>query len=149
MARIKRIVEISFFVIMAAVLLAQAAAIFLRWREGKRIRQEIWQSAHVAVLKADPQFPPGLLVHYENSGRYTIEKTRFLLMIEFNGQEVARTEREYKAMKPGEKESLLLKSVAKLEQQEWAHEIRVRYRLLVFPGQRKPLPELSGEIDLR
>jgi hypothetical protein len=149
MARIKRIVEISFFVIMAAVLLAQAAAIFLRWREGRRIRQEIWQSAHVAVLKTDPQFPPGLLVHYENSGRYTIDKTRFLLVIEFNGQEIARTEREYKAMNPGEQESVLLKSGAESAQREWPPGTKVHYRLLVFPGQRKPLPELSGEIDLR
>jgi hypothetical protein len=149
MARIKRIVEISFVVIMAAAILAQATAIFLRWREGKRIRQEIWQGARVAVLKTDPQFPPGLLVHYENSGRYTIDKTRFLLVIEFNGQDVARTEREYKDMKPGERESVLLKSVATLGQQEWAPGTKVQYRLLVFPGQRKPLPELTGKIELR
>ncbi len=70
MARIKRILEISFIVIIVAAVLAQATAIFLRWREGKRIRQEIWEGARVVVVKTDPQFPPGLLVHYENSGRY-------------------------------------------------------------------------------
>jgi len=148
MARIKRIVEISFIVIMAAVLLAQATAIFLRWREGKRIREETWKSARVSVVKTDPQFPPGLLVHYENSGRYTIDKTRFLLVIDLNGQEIAQTEREYKSMKPGEKESVLLKSVAESAQPEWPPGTRVHYRLLVFPGQRKPLPELTGEIEL-
>jgi hypothetical protein len=149
MARIKRIVEISFIVIVVAAVLAQATAIFLRWREGRRIREEIWKSARVSVVKTDPQFPPGLLVHYENSGRYTIDKTRFLLVIDLNGQEIARTEREYKAMKPGEKESVLLKSVAESAHPEWPPVTKVNYRLLVFPGQRKPLPELTGEIELR
>jgi hypothetical protein len=148
MARIKRIVEIFFIVIIVAAVLAQATAIFLRWREGKRIREEIWKSARVSVVKTDPQFPPGLLVHYENTGRYTIDKTRFLLVIELNGQEIARTEREYKAMKPGEKESVLLKSVAESAQRKWPPGTKVHYRLLVFPGQRKPLPDLSGEIEL-
>ncbi len=149
MARIKRIVEISFIVIIVAAVLAQATAIFLRWREGKRIREEIWKSARVVVVKTDSQFPPGLLVQYENSGRYTIDKTRFLLVIEFNGQEVARAEREYKAMKPGEKESVLLKSATKSAQLDWSPGTKFSYRLLVFPGQKKPLAELTGEIELR
>ncbi len=79
----------------------------------------------------------------------TIDKTRFLLVIEFNGQEIARTEREYKAMKPGENESVLLKSVVNSAQREWPPGTKVHYRLLVFPGQRKPLPELTGEIEVR
>jgi hypothetical protein len=149
MARIKRIVEISFVVVIVAAVLAQATAIFLRWREGKRIREEIWKGARVSVVKTDSQFPPGLLVHYENTGPYTIDKTRFLLVIELNGQEIARTEREYKAMKAGEKESVLLKSIAESAHPEWPPGTKVNYRLLVFPGQRKALPELTGEIELR
>jgi hypothetical protein len=149
MAKLKRVTEISFILIVAAAVLTQAAVLYLRWKEARRIRAEIWQNAHVAVVKSDPRFPPGLLVEYENASRYKIATTHFRLTLEVGVQEVARTDRDYREMKPGEKESVLLQSVAASPVRTLPPGTKVTYHLLVFPDQRKPLPEVRGEIELR
>lgn len=149
MAKIKRIIEVSFIVIASSAVLAQMISVALSWREGRQIRREIWRNAHVSVYKVDPKFPPGMLLEYENASKWTIAKTRFRLVFEFDGREVARTDRDYGEIKPGRKEKVLLKSVELAPgQQIPVLGTKVKYRLLVFPDNKKPLPEISGEIEL-
>jgi hypothetical protein len=40
MAKLKRTVEIAFIAVAVGLVLIQAATLDLRWREGKRIREE-------------------------------------------------------------------------------------------------------------
>jgi len=136
--------------VVVFLVLTQAASLYLRWREGKRIREEIWKGARVTVVKTDPQFPPGLLVEYENTSPYAIEKTHFRLVFSINGLEVARTDRDYlKELKPGQKERILLKSVSTAPAgQRWGPPTKATYLLVAFPNMKKPLPELRGEIEL-
>jgi hypothetical protein len=149
MAKLKRVIEISFFLFVAIAILAQAVILYLGWKEARGIRAEIWKNAHVAVVKTDPQFPPGLLVEYENTSRYKIATTHFRLVFEVGLQQVARTDRDYHEMKPGEKERILLKSVAVSPTQTPPLGTKVIYHLLVFPDQRKSLAEVTGEIEIR
>ncbi len=149
MAKFKRIVEISFIVLASAAILTQAVSIFLSWRESRLIQKEIRKGSRVSVAKIDPRFPPGLLVEFENASRRTIQKIHFRLVFENGGREVARADRDYGEVKPGEKKKILLKSVASdVSPLMLGQASKVKYRLLVFPGYRKPLPEISGEIDL-
>jgi hypothetical protein len=151
MPKTKRIIEIAFVAVVVALVLIQAASLYLRWREGKRIREEIWKGARVTVVKTDPQFPPGLLVEYENTSRYTIGKTHFRLVFSINGLEVARTDRDYlKELKPGQKERILLKSGSTTPTgQAYGPPTKATYLLIVFPDMKKPLPMITGEIELR
>jgi len=53
-------------------------------------------------------------------------------------------------MRPGEKEHVLLESVAVPPSAKPPEPGTVlTYHLLVFPGQRKPLPELTGELAVK
>jgi len=151
MPKTKRIIEIAFVAVVALLVLTQAASLYLRWREGKRIREEIWKGARVTVVKTDPQFPPGLLVEYENASPYAIAKTHFRLVFSINGLEVARTDREYlKELKPGQKERILLKSGSTAPTGlTYGPPTKATYLLVAFPNMKKPLPELTGEIELR
>ena len=151
MPKTKRIIEIAFVALVVALVLIQAAALYLRWREGKHIREEILKGARVTVVKTDPKFPPGLLVEYENASPYAIAKTHFRLVFSITGLEVARTDREYlKELKPGQKERILLKSVSTAPAgQAWSPPTKATYLLVVFPNNKKPLPEIRGEIELR
>jgi hypothetical protein len=148
--KLKRIIEISFIVIVSAALLAQAANIFLGWREGRLVQDEISKGARVSVERTDPRFPPGLLLDFENSSRRTINEIHFRLVFETTGEEVARADRDYGEVKPGEKKKILLKSVALVSSTPALREIKkLRYHLLVFPGGKKPLPEITGEIEIQ
>lgn len=149
MAKFKRIIEVSFLVLASAAVLAQAASILLGWRESRLVQNEIRKGSRVSVAKINPQFPPGLLVEFENGSRRTIQKIHFRLVFESGGQEVARADRDYGEVKPGEKKKILLQSVASVSSPRMLGRMtKVKYRLSVFPGYRKPLPEISGEIDL-
>lgn len=148
--RLQKIIKIVFFAAVAIAVLDQAADLYLRWRGGRRIRADIWRNAHVAVIKTDPRFPPGLLLEYENASRYPIDKTRFRLSFALGGREVATTERDFREMRPGEKEHVLLKSVEiSPSPTPPARGTRLAYHLLVYPGQRKPLPEVTGEVEIQ
>ncbi|MEW5900322.1 MAG: hypothetical protein AB1715_02540 [Acidobacteriota bacterium] len=150
MAKVKKIIERSFLVLVAAAVVAQAVSIYLNWREGRSIRLEIWKSARVAVVKTDPQFPPGLLLEYENAGRWTIGKTHFRLTFDLDHQEVARTSRDYGELKPGKKVDILLKSVVSSSSIKAVEPgTKLRYHLVVYPDHRKPLPEIAGELTLK
>jgi hypothetical protein len=130
-------------------ILIQVLALFLRWREGRRIKQEIWESAQVSVLKIAPRFPPGLLLAYKNTGRRPIDVTHFRLVIELNGQEIARIDRDYGELKAGKMEDILLQSVSLLPPSQVLEPGRkVTYRILAFPLNKKPLPEIVGEFVL-
>jgi hypothetical protein len=146
----KKALQIAFFTVVAIAVLAQAASVYSQWRTGRQIRADIWKSARVTVLKTDPRFPPGLLVEYLNGSRYAIEKTRFKLTFMLGIQVVAATEREFREMRPGKTEHVLLKSV---ETPAFATPpppgTKLAYNLVVFPGQRKPLPIITGEIEIR
>ncbi|MDH7511905.1 MAG: hypothetical protein QHH14_03040 [Clostridiales bacterium] len=150
MAKIKRLVEITFLGVASAAILAQATVIFLDWRESRLIKKEIWQDSHAAVTRINPYFPPRLLVEFRNEGKWAVPKIRLEAVFERDGREIARAERDYGEVKPGEKRAIMLQSISLLPRDE-ALELpaRVKYRLLVFPGSRKPLPEITGELDLK
>lgn len=150
MSKIRRIIEISFLVLAGFAVLSQAARILLDWRESRLIQNEIRKGSRVSVAKANSQFPPGLLVEFENGSKRTIQKIHFRLVFESGGQEVARAGRDYGEVKPGEKKKILLQSVASVSSPPMSRQMtRLKYRLSVFPGYRKPLPEISGEIDVQ
>jgi hypothetical protein len=150
MAKAKRVVEIAFLTVAALALIGQATSIYLGWRHGRAVDREILRNAGVEVIKTDPHFPPALLVSYTNSGRLPIDKTHFRLVIQLGLEEVARTDRDYGELKPGRTESVLLQSVAPLTGSRIMEPgTRLTYRLLVFPNNKKPLPELSGQITVR
>lgn len=148
MAKVKRLAEISFLVIISAVILAQAFTIFLSWREGRLIKREIWKSSRASVTKINPVFPPRLLVEFENQGRWPVPQVRLVAIFESDGIEVARAEREYGEIKPGQKKAIMLESVSILPPGQRVAATRLRYRLLVFPGSKKPLPEIAGDFPL-
>jgi hypothetical protein len=148
--KLEKAVQILFFAVVAIAVLAQLASVYSQWQAGRRIRAEIWANARVAVIKTDPRFPPGLLLEYENGSRYAIDKTRFRLSFALAGQEVAATERDFREMRPGEKEHVLLESMAIFSAAKPpAPGTELTYRILVFPGQRKPLPEVTGEVEIQ
>lgn len=149
MAKAKRLIEITFLVAASAAILAQATVIILGWRENKLIKKAIWQGSHATVTKINPAFPPRLLVEFKNEGKWAVPKIRLQAVFEQDGREVARAERDYGEVKPGEKRAIMLQSVSLLPPNEIPElPARIQYRLLVFPGSRKPLPEISGEFDL-
>ena len=150
MAKLKRVVEVGFLAVASLALIAQAMSIYLGWRHGKVVDKEILKSSKVEVIKTDPRFPPALLVTYTNSGRLPIGKTHFRLVIELNDQEIARIDRDYGELKAGKTESVLLQSVTPLTGSLTVGPgANLTYRLLVFPNNKKPLPELSGQIMTR
>lgn len=148
MAKIKRLLEISFLAVATMVILIQVFSIFLSWRQNRLINKEIWKSSRASVTKINPRFPPRLLVEFENQGRWPVPKVQLLAVFTKDGLEIARAEREYGEVKPGEKRLILLHSVSLLNPDEMPKlPAKVKYRLLVFPGSRKPLPEISGEFE--
>ena len=149
MAKLKRVVEVGFLAVASLALIAQATSIYLGWRHGRVVDREIWKNSKVEVIKTDPRFPPALLVAYTNSGRLPIGKTHFRLIIERNAQEVARIDRYYGELKAGKKESVLLQSVTPVAASRTIEAgTNLTYRLLVFPNNKKPLPEIVGEIEV-
>jgi hypothetical protein len=150
MAKLKRIVEVAFLAVASIVLIAQLLSIYLGWRHGKKIDREILQGTRVAVVKTVPRFPPAFLVEYENSGRLPIAKTHFRLTVEHDTVVIARIDRDYGEIKPGKTERLLLQTVASASPSpEIAPGTRLSYRLSVFPNNKKPLPELTGQITIQ
>ncbi|OGD21054.1 MAG: hypothetical protein A2W03_10260 [Candidatus Aminicenantes bacterium RBG_16_63_16] len=148
--KLKKFIQIAFFAAVAIAVLVQLASVYSRWRAGREIRAEIWKSARAAVLKTDPRFPPGLLVEFANGSRYAIDKARFRLTFLLGAQEVAAAERDFREVKPGKTEHVLLKSVeVPRGSAPPPPGTRLAYRLVVFPGQRKPLPEITGGIEVR
>jgi hypothetical protein len=148
-ARVKSIVEILFMVLASVAVLTQAARIFLGWREGRLAQKEIRKGSHVRVSKIDPRFPPGMLIEYDNDSQRTIREVRLRVVFESEGQVVASADRDYGEIKPGEKKLILLKSMALDVSPEDLSQIKsLKYRLLVYPGYRKPLPEITGEFDV-
>ena len=149
MARFKRIVEVVFLAVVSVVLLAQVIGIYLGWRHGKSVDREILKGTRVAVVKTVARFPPAFLVEYENSGRLPISKTRFRLTIELEGTEIARIERDYGEIKPGRTERVLLQTVSTSLSPQIDAGILLTYRLIVYPNDKKPLPELSGKMRIQ
>jgi hypothetical protein len=148
--KIKTIIKVLFFAVVSVAVLFQLAGLYARWQTGRQIRAQIRANAIVEVLEIDPRFPPGLLLAYENGSAYKIDKTVFKLSFWLAGQEVASTERDFREMRPGEREHVLLESVAvPPAAKPPAPGTELTYHLLVYPGQRNPLPELKGEIVLR
>lgn len=149
-AKLKRVVEVAFLAVASLVILAQMISIYLDWRHGKSIDKEILRGARAAVVKTVPQFPPAFLVEYENSGRLPIATTHFRLIIELDAAEIARIDRDYGEIKPGKTERLLLQTVSSVSPTpKIAPGAKLTYRLLVFPNNKKPLPEIAGEITVR
>jgi hypothetical protein len=150
MAKFKRIIEVAFLAVAAVVLFAQLISIYLGWRHGKSVDREILQGARVAVVKTAPQFPPGFLVEYENSGRLPIAKTHFRMTIELDAVEIARIDRDYGEIKPGKTERLLLQTVPSASPPPAIEPgTQLSYRLSIFPNNKKPLPELTGQITIQ
>jgi len=150
MAKLKRVVEVGFLTIASLVLIAQAVSIYLGWRHGKAVDKEILKNCKVEVVKTDPRFPPALLVAYTNSGRLPVGKTHFRLVIEMGLQEVARIDRDYGELRPGKTVSVLLQSALPITASRTIERgTSLTFRLLVFPNEKKPLPEISGTIETR
>jgi hypothetical protein len=149
MTELKRIIERSFLVLASLAILAQAVSIFLGWREGRKIGREIWEGARAAVVRADQRFPPALLLKYENASRWPIGKTHFRLTFEREGQVVARTDRDYGELGPGKSADILLQSVAASSPKAIDPGTRLRYNLVVYPNNKKPLPIISGDLDFK
>jgi hypothetical protein len=150
MAKLKRVIEVAFLAVAAIVLIAQLISIYLGWRHGKSVDREILQGARVAVVKTVAQFPPAFLVEYENSGRLPIAKTHFRLTIEVGAAEIARIDRDYGEIKPGKTERLVLQTVPSASPSPVIElGTALTYRLYVFPNNKKPLPELSGQITIQ
>jgi hypothetical protein len=150
MPKLKKIIQVAFFAAVAVAVLGQAWIVYSRWRTGREIRAQIWKSARVTVLKTDPRFPPGLLVEYVNGSPYAIDKTRFVLTFRLGTRVVAATERDFREMRPGKTEHVLLKSVeTKPPTTPPPPGTKLAYDLVAFPGQRKPLPPITGEIEIR
>ncbi len=71
------------------------------------------------------------------------------MVFESGGRVVAGADRDYGEIKPGEKKLILLKSVAlDVSPGDLSRIKSLKYRLLVYPGSRKPLPEITGEFDV-
>jgi hypothetical protein len=150
MAKLKRVVEVGFLAIASLALIAQATSIYLGWRHGRVVDKEIWKNCKVEVVKTDSRFPPALLVAYTNSGRLPVGKTHFRLVFELDTQEVARIDRYYGELKAGKTESVLLQSVTPIAGSRRIESgTNLTYRLLVFPNNKKPLPELIGQLEAR
>jgi hypothetical protein len=150
MAKLKRVVEVGFLTIACLVLIAQATSIYLGWRHGRVVDKEILKGCEVMLVRTAPRFPPALLVAYTNSGRLPVEKTHFRLIIELNAIEIARIDRDYGELKPGKTESVLLQSVPPINSSRTIEPgTSLTYRLLVFPNKKKPLPEISGRLEVR
>ncbi|MFZ2055774.1 MAG: hypothetical protein WAU81_16420 [Candidatus Aminicenantales bacterium] len=150
MAKFKRVVEVAFLAVASLVLLAQMISIYLGWRHGKSVDKEILKGARAAVVKTVPQFPPAFLVEYENSGRLPIAKTHFRLTIELDAAVIARIDRDYGEIKSGKTERLLLQTVPSASPPPKIEPgTRLTFRLFVFPNNKKPLPEIAGEITAR
>ncbi len=149
MAKIKRLIEIIFLVVASAAILTQVFSIFLSWREGRLIKKEIWRGSRASVLKINPRFPPRLLIEFENQSKWPVPKVRLVASFVYNGREIARAEREHGEIKAGEKRTLLLHSVSLLQPEDGLKiPAKVTYKLLVYPGSKKPLPEISGDFEL-
>jgi hypothetical protein len=149
-AKLKRIVEVAFLAVASMVLIAQLISIYLGWRHGKSVDREILQGARVAVVKTVAEFPPAFLIEYENSGRLPIANTHFRLTIELDAVEIARIDRDYGEIKPGKTERLLLQTVASASPSPTVEPgTRLSYRLSVFPNNKKPMAELSGQITIQ
>jgi hypothetical protein len=150
MAKLKKVVEVGFIALASLALIAQMTSIYLGWRHGRAVDREILENCRVEVIKTDSRFPPALLVAYTNSGRLPVGKAHFRLTIEKNALEVARIDRDYGELKPGKTESVLLQSVLPLSASPAIEPgTDLTYRLLVFPNNKKPLPELTGKITIR
>ncbi len=149
MAKLKRIIEVAFLAVACTVLFAQIITIYLGWRHGKTVDKEILKGTRAAVVKVVPRFPPAFLVEYENSGRLPIAKTHFRMSVEQDAAEIARTERDYGEIKSGKTERLLLQTVPSASPHPKIEPgAKLTYRLLVFPNNKKPLPELSGQVKV-
>jgi hypothetical protein len=150
MAKLKRIIEVVFLAVAAVVLIVQLISIYIGWRHGKSVDREILQGARVTVVKSVPQFPPGFLVEYENSGKFPITETHFRLTVELDATVIARIDRDYGEINPGKTERLLLQTVASASPAPAIESgTALTYRLYVFPNNKKPLPELSGQITIQ
>jgi hypothetical protein len=150
MAKLKRVVEITFLTVASLAFLAQATSIYLGWRHGRLVDKEILKNCKVEVVKVDPRFPPALLIAYTNSGRLPVGKTHFRLVIEMGLQEVSRIDRDYGVLKPGKTESVLLQSVPPVNSTRTIDPgTSLTYRLNVFPNRKKPLPEIIGQISVK
>jgi hypothetical protein len=150
MAKLKRIVEVAFLAVASIVLIAQLLSIYLGWRHGKSVDREILQGARVAVVKTVPRFPPAFLVEYENSGRLPIAETHFRLTVEHDAAVISRIDRDYGEIKPGKTERLLLQTVSAGSPSPVIEPgAALTYRLYVFPNNKKPLPELTGQITIQ
>ncbi len=148
--KLKTIIQAAFFAAVAVAVLVQAASVYSRWRSGRQVRADIWANARVTVLKTDPRFPPGILVEYVNGSPFAIDKSRFALSFLLGSQVVATNERLFREVKPGQTVHVLLQSVASdPAAPPPAPGSRLAYKLVVFAGQRKPLPEVSGELEIR
>lgn len=148
--KIKKVIQILFFVVVAVAVLAQLQSVYGRWRIGREIRAEIWKGARVAVLKTDARFPPGLLLEYSNTSQYSIPESRFQLTFMSGTQVVAAAEREFREVPSGKTDHVLLESVSTSPKAPPPPSgTKLTYRLLVYPGQRKPLPEIAGELEVR
>lgn len=85
-----------------------------------------------------------------NGSRFAIDKSRFNLTFLSGTQVVAATERNFREVKPGQTVHVLLKSLATDPTAAPPPPgARLAYKLAVFAAQRKPLPEVAGEIEIR
>jgi hypothetical protein len=148
--KLKTVVQAAFFASVAIAILFQAASVYSRWRTGRQIRAEVWANARVTVLRTDPRFPPGILLEYVNGSRFAIDKSRFNLTFTLAGRPAAAAERDFREVKPGQTVHVLLQSVATDPAAAPPPPgTRLAYTITVLPGQRKPLPEVAGELEIR
>jgi len=150
MAGAKKIIERTFFIALAGVvifLLIQAAS---SWRNDRMFQKNVLTSCRAAVVEVDPAFPPGLLVEFENRGRIELSPTHVRLVFYRGEREISRLDRDL-SIKPMEKGTIRLKSAA-INGPTGSPPppgSKVRYSLMIFPLNKKPLPELTGDLILK
>jgi hypothetical protein len=150
MAGAKKVIERIFIVAMAGVfilLLIQAAS---SWWKDRKFQKDVLASCRATVVEADPAFPPGLLVEFENKGRIDLSPTHVRLVFYHDDREISRLDRDL-SIKPMEKGTVRLKSAAKNGSigSPPPPGSRVRYSIMIYPLYKKPLPEITGDLILK
>jgi hypothetical protein len=150
MAGAKKAIERTFIVALAGVAIFFAIRAASSWWKDRKFQKDVLASCRAAVVEVDPAFPPGLLVEFENEGRIELSPTHVRLVFYHNDREISRLDKDL-SIKPMEKGTIRLKS--SVERGSTGSPpppgFRVRYSLMIYPLNKKPLPEITGDLILK
>jgi hypothetical protein len=149
MAGVGRTLRFLFFTACigaVAFILVQAAV--SRWRT-RDFENKVLASCRLTVVGEDQGFPPALRAEFVNDSGRDLSPTHIRLVFYRGDRQVSRLDKNY-SIKAGETLNLLLESTASGDGAPPPPPgSRIRYSLLVFPLNKRPLPEIRGEMILR